>query len=135
MSTRSERRPNMAICNCPLDAHSLTELCARCVGEYLNLCAQAQIEDRTARLSSDSETDPITESKAYGRAQGCSRDGEAAAALRDVRTVEEQMPIIMSRARGALEAHENRITEQGKRIEAIETVVCGLLRLAKGHAT
>jgi internalin A len=42
-------KSKMAICSCRLDAHSLCDLCARRVGEYLNLCAQAEIEDRTAR--------------------------------------------------------------------------------------
>ena len=39
----------MAKCTCPLDAHALSQLCESCVGEYLNVCAQAELEDRAAR--------------------------------------------------------------------------------------
>ncbi len=128
-STRSEGEPKMAICSCRLDAHSLLDLCARCVGEYLNLCAQAEIEDRLARTTSDSETPPIGKSKADERTQACSHDNAEAATLSDVRNVEQEMLILMSRARDALEDQHQCIVQQGRRIAALEIVVRGLLKL------
>jgi len=124
----------MAICSCRLDAHSLLDLCARCVGEYLNLCAQAEIEDRLARTTSDSEIPNVREDEAQERDQAWSHHDAAAATLGDVRSVEQEMLIVMSRARDALEVQHQRIVEQGRRIAALENVVCRLLRLQQRKA-
>ena len=105
------------------------DLCARCVGEYLNLCAQAEIEDRRTRINSDCETPPIRESEAHGLIQACSPDDSEAAKLIDVLNVEQEMLTLVSRARDALELQHQCIVEQGGRIAALETVICGILKL------
>jgi hypothetical protein len=104
------------------------------VGEYLNLCAQAEIEDRLARTTSDSEIPTISASEAHERTQACSDDNAEAATLSDVRSAEQEMLILMSRARDALEVQHQCIVEQGKRIAALESVVYGLLRLQQRKA-
>ena len=121
----------MAICSCHLDALSLLDLCARSVSEYLNLCAQADIEDRLASTTSDSENQRSVQGKRT-RTQACSRDNAEEAALSDVRNVEQETLILMSRARDALEDQHQCIVQQGSRVTALEIVVCGLLKLQQG---
>ncbi len=134
VSIRSEGETKMAICSCRLDTHSLFDLCARCVGEYLNLCAQAEIEDRMARTESDSEARAISDKESPELNQAWTKQDAETATLRDLRNAEQELFIVMNRARDALEAQEKRIVEQGRQIAALETVVGGLLRQKRRSA-
>jgi len=118
----------MANCSCPLDIGSLSDFCASCLGEYLNVCAQATMEDRVRRanegriagITSDAETLPLA--------------GNEARDLTQASKAHEEMLAMMIRSREIMEAHEKRLIEQGQRILALESMVRVMLMRAKGNS-
>jgi len=130
----------MAKCSCPLDVHSLSQMCELHLAEALKAWDMAENEDRLANLQGqDPETlNPVTEAEALAIAEACAHTAktytnfpssteDAAAATRgEVRQLRDENHIVLCHMRDLLANHNARIA-------ALENAVRALVALASAE--